>query len=215
MEIKYIFILVSLLIYFGILIISGFLAFSYSKKHKPFIEVRNKYFKEWKIKKSTININELMKPLKVKIELPIGEILHFLENEVIVYLVEKKQKAYKFFDKISDGKLTNYDDYFEDPDFISLKNNYRLKKSNLKEHKYKGMMYISNLRVLFENKGKYEQILINDILKSYISIIRVGDQYFPGYILHTDEKLYEVISNNPQVTIIINELISTKMKGDH
>lgn len=194
------------IVYLLLLIMIGLLAYKYSKKHKPFLEIRDEYFVKWKAQKQKINLLDLFKPLKSKLELPIGETLYFLEDEIFTYLANKKSDDYKFIFKTADDKIMAFDSYYDDEDFISLKSIYRIRNFNQFGFTYHGMLYITNQRLIFTNNDQYIQIPLTKVIKSYVAVIRVGANYSPGYIIQTQDQLYQIVSEHPEVTVIINEL---------
>ena len=190
------------------LVVFGILAIIYHYKHTPLIQERNDYYKQWKNYKSSVCLKELFRPLLITYELPKDEHVYYLDVENLVYVYSKKTQEYKSLRKI-EGKYPNFaENYFDDFDITSLKSSFNL---GFKEAKtpFIGDLYISNKRILIKEskKEKSYQIPINNLSKAYIAMIYVGKRYARGYVIQTNNELYEIVSNNPEAVLIINEFL--------
>ncbi|WP_027063211.1 hypothetical protein [Mesoplasma seiffertii] len=209
METKYVALIVCGCLYFVGLLISGLLALKYQKSHQPYRQAAQEYHNYWKTEKlNWLNLS-LLTPISSKFELPAGEELYFVE-ENLSYVTDQKHRDLKELNKYGFGKYDQIESYYDDAEFMSFKSDYKLfgfrKKTAQAEQK---IMYVTNKRIIFDQNGVYEQIVVSDIVKAYIAVIYNNGRYYPGYIIHTQKALYKVISDNPQVTLIINQIKKT------
>lgn len=213
MALKWIVLIGVIAIWIVMLLVLGFLALTYQNQHTPLIEKRKQYYQNWNQIKSEIDLDQIfLNPLKINFELPSLEQVYYLDIDNPVYLYSKTTKEYKTLLKFEGKKPTIYENYFDDLDIMSLRSGYKLNKIKVKNPSYTGTIYISNFRVIINdlNTKKSHQIPLAKIQKAYISMIQDRKAYSQGYIIQTEDELYEIVSDQPIAVLIINQLLRKK-----
>ncbi|WP_026389776.1 hypothetical protein [[Acholeplasma] multilocale] len=207
MSIGYIVLTAVVAIYLIVLLVSGIMAYKYQKTHKPMKQLREEYYQEWNLQKNSIDIEQLLQPINVKLELPVGEKVYLIDDNAETYILDKKSGDLKNLNKTGIPEIDAIDSYYDDNDFISLKSSYKVFKKKIMKEDYLGVVYITNKRIMFETQSGYEQLPLSKIIKTYVAPIAVKRDFYKGYIIHTKDEIYQVVSSHPESTIVLNELL--------
>ncbi|ATZ16369.1 hypothetical protein JN01_0590 [Entomoplasma freundtii] len=197
-----------------VLLISGLLAGRYNLHHTPYQKERNAYQKDWTNIKRHYEANGPLSPIALKFSLPSNEKAYYYDYQNELYLYGKKSQEYKFLIKTEGQKPTIYQAYEQDFDFLPLKSSFRLGLKASPKPQFDADVYITNQRVIFSNR--YEktkvELPLSQIRKAYFALIYTSRHYSRGYVIQTDDEVYEVVSNQPEAVLIINDLLRQQIK---
>ncbi|WP_338969301.1 hypothetical protein [Spiroplasma endosymbiont of Labia minor] len=176
-----------IIIFFSIwilaLIVSGILGWVYQIKHKTFKIVREEIRQELIKYKDKINLEAI----NINFELPNNEISYVLIENISVIEIDNK-KYIKKFSKQNNFKETEN----EDSDFAWENDLYKLMNNKKIIWDYDGKLYATNLRIMIDAPMNYIQISYKDIKNLFSTIIYDNKEYYFGFIIYTDNKIYKI-----------------------
>lgn len=192
-----------------VLIIAGTLAFIYHRVHTPYQKDRQKYLKNWESIKNEWQKQKNIKPISIKFPLPKDENVFYFDHQNEVYLYDKKTREYRFLIKSEGQKPNLYQAYEQDFDYIPLKSNFRLGLKANQKPLFDADVYITNKRIIFSNTYEKTKIVlpIEKVVKAYLALIYTHKHHERGYIIQTQDEVYEIVSSHPEALLIINELL--------
>ncbi|AHI53872.1 hypothetical protein SSABA_v1c04650 [Spiroplasma sabaudiense Ar-1343] len=199
MDIKWISLLVISILYFAALLISGILALRYQAKHKTFKKISHELENNiLQFKKSFEENFQENNFIKSNYDLPKNEGLYLEINNFSCYktTVPKSKKEIFTDENESEFKVTY------------LKENYTLKNNKFKVPDFFGKLYLTNLRILFQNSEGFFQLPLSQINGCIITVLNINGFYKPGVIIKTATNYYRVVTDSTEIGFYINKLLN-------
>ncbi|WP_031542863.1 hypothetical protein [Mesoplasma photuris] len=194
-------------IYLIIIMIVSILAYKYQKTHTPYKKVRDEYRNEWNLLKKKSELENLLKPIEVDLELPEGEQIFFIDDEAQTIIDKLSKKEIR---KSGIKSIDRIDAYYEMEDFTSFKENYKIEKNDKRKIAYDGIIFLTNRRIMFENKGEYKQLHIDKIKSIGVSIVTFQKINYKGYIIRTSDEIYRIISKKPKMIMVLEKILEMR-----
>ncbi len=194
-------ILFSTILCFEIIIVA-ILALCQQQKIKHFKQKKNELQKMVNNNQTFLNDNLVV--IKIKYELPKNEICYY-QAPIIGYEITKpkelQQNIYYLNQKMKEQYYIEY-----------LAGYLNLNTNNSKET-INGTIYVTNYRLVFENKDQNLIIWLKDINFVLPSVFNLNGFYQIGFFISTTEKIYRFITNDVKISMKIFKTWQKNRRG--
>lgn len=182
-------------IYLIALFISGFLAYFYHIKHKPYVELNEDFRKEVMNAYQRFDFNSVLTPIDNIFKTKEGEDI-YLVNKSYVDIGQKNKKQIK---KSTIDLQNNI--------YGVMKNNYTLISKNEKEFFELKIIYLSNKRVVFKNGETFKIVKLSDLLICQFTILNNHSNLDKILLLETSEECFKIIVKDLQLGFLITKFL--------